>query len=142
MTKIAIVRVRGTTGVMVGISKTLDMLRLRNKNYCVIRDKNPQILGMLKKVKDYATWGEISDETIKLLFKDRGEEYKGRVEDSKKKIKYNTFVEYEKKKYKPMFRLNPPRKGYGRKGVKVAFAASGALGYRGEKMDDLIRRMM
>lgn len=130
------------TGVNVNIARALELLRLRNKNYCVLKDKTPQLMGTLKKVKDFVTWGEVSDDVEKMLFEKRGQEYKGRTEDSKKKIKYNRFVEYEKKKYKPVFRLNPPKKGYGRKGIKVAFTIGGALGDRGEKINDLIKRMI
>ena len=142
MTKVAIIRVRGLTGVNVNIARTLDLLRLRNKNYCVIKEDSPQVRGMLNKAKDFITWGEVSDEVVKMLFEKRGEEFKGRLEDSKKKIKYTGFVEHDKKKYKPFFRLHPPRKGYGRKGIKVAFSISGALGNRGDKINELIKRMI
>ena len=40
---------------------------------------------------------------------------------------------------KPVFRLHPPRKGY--EGIKRSFKEGGALGYRGEKINHLIRRM-
>ena len=46
------------------------------------------------------------------------------------------------KKIKPFFRLNPPAKGFGRKGIKVSFKAKGALGYRADKINDLIKRMI
>ncbi len=38
--------------------------------------------------------------------------------------------------------LAPPRGGWERKGIKKSFAEGGALGYRGRKMDDLIKRML
>ena len=43
---------------------------------------------------------------------------------------------------KPFFRLNPPVKGFDRKGIKVPFSLGGALGYRKEKINDLIKRMV
>ena len=43
---------------------------------------------------------------------------------------------------KKFFRLSPPRKGFGRKGIKFAFTKGGALGYRGIKINDLIKRML
>ena len=43
------------------------------------------------------------------------------------------------KKGKPPFRLNPPRGGYG--GIKLPYP-KGALGNRGEKINDLIKRML
>ena len=60
----------------------------------------------------------------------------------KGKIDYNKFVDVDGKKIKKIFRLNSPKRGYGRKGTKVSFKNSGALGYRGDKINDLIMRMI
>ena len=98
-------------------------------------------MGMINKVKDYTTWGEITEQTFQEMVEKRGKEFKARETDSKKKYSYRV-LQYNSKKYKPYFALNPPRKGYGRKGIKVAFRASGALGYRGEKINDLLKRMI
>ncbi|MBS3098191.1 uL30 family ribosomal protein [Candidatus Woesearchaeota archaeon] len=125
--KIAIIRVRGTTGVMKPVKDTLNMLRLYKKNCCVVLNDGPNIIGMIKKAKDYITWGEIDDETLKLLTKKRGEKTKD--EEGKETIK-------------PFFRLNPPRKGFGRKGIKLPFGVGGALGDRKDKINDLIKRMV
>ena len=43
---------------------------------------------------------------------------------------------------KNFFRLSPPVKGFDRKGIKVQFSLGGALGYRKEKINDLIKRMV
>ena len=123
--KIAVIRVRGNIGVRKDIRDTLDMLKLYRKNYCVILPNTPSIMGMVRKCKDYVTWGEISDETLQELLKKR-------AEPNPK----------DRKKTKGFFRLAPPRKGYGRGGIKVPFKVGGALGYRGEKINDLIRRML
>ncbi len=122
---IAIVRVRGRVGIDGGISDTLDMLKLHRHNYCTIQKTTPSIVGMIRKVKDYITWGEIDDKVLQELIEKRSEP---NPED--------------KSRTKSFFRLNPPRKGYGRKGVKMTFAKGGALGYRGEKINDLILRML
>jgi large subunit ribosomal protein L30 len=82
---------------------------------------------MIKKVKDYVTYGEIDDETEKLLVEKRGEKTKDKE---------------GKEVMKKFFRLSPPRKGFGRKGIKFAFSQGGALGYRGTKINDLIKRML
>ena len=116
---IAVVRVRGSIGVMKEIKDTLNILKLYNKNNCVVVPNTPAYLGMIKKVKDYVTWGEIDDETLNLLKNKRKDDIK-----------------------KGYFRLNPPRKGYGRKGIKYNFKVGGALGYRKEKINDLIKRML
>jgi len=97
---------------------------------------------MIKKVKDYVTWGEIDENTYNALIDGRSEEYKGRISDRNGKIKYERFIDVNGKKIKKFFRLNSPRKGYGRKGIKVSFKNSGALDYRGDKINDLIKRMI
>ncbi len=140
--QLAAVRVRGLTGVRTNVKDTLNMLRLYKNNYCVVMPNNPIYLGMLKMAKDYITWGEIEDETFKMLAEKKGEEYQGPESDSKGKIKYNDFVILNNKKIRKYFRLNPPRKGFGRKGIKYSFQQGGALGYRGEKINELIKRMI
>ena len=140
--KLAAVRVRGSIGVNQKVEDTMTMLRLYRKNYCIVVPDNPVYTGMLKNAKDYLTWGEIDDDTFNELVSKRGEEFKGKETDAKGKIKYNDFMEKKKKKIKKYFRLNPPRKGFGRKGIKHTFKEGGALGYRGEDMNNLIRRMI
>ena len=107
--KIAVIRVRGITGVRHDIKKTMEMLRLYRKNYCVVLEPTQSNLGMLKKVKDYVTYGEIDDKTYKMLVEKRGEGYKGREQSYKGKIKYKRFITKGGKKFKPFFRLSPPR---------------------------------
>lgn len=139
--RIAVILVRGLAKVSHPIKKTLTLLKLTRKNQCIVVNNNSINLGMLKKVKDYVTFGEISEETYQELVAKRGKEYKGRLTDFKKKYSYNV-LEINGKNYKPYFCLNPPRKGFGRKGIKWSFKVGGALGYRGDKINDLIRRML
>lgn len=120
--KIAVVRVRGGIGIKNEITDTLKMLNLHRTNFCVVVPKTDSYIGMIKKAKDYVTYGEIDDDTYKLLVEKRGEK-KG-------------------EKLKPFFRLSPPRKGFERKGIKVHFSRGGVLGYRKAKINDLIKRMV
>ncbi len=140
--KIAVILIRGRIGIRKDIKSTLKMLRLNKKNVCVVVNKTPDMLGMIIKCKDYVTFGEIDDETHKLLIEKRGKEYKGRLKDSRGKIKYNKFLEYNGKKLNPYFRLNPPKGGFERKGTKNSYNRGGALGYRGNKINDLIKKMI
>ena len=140
--QLAAIRIRGLTDVHTTIQDTLKMLRLYKNNYCCVLPNNDIYVGMLKKAKDYITWGEIDDETFNMLIEKRGEEFNGRETDSNQKIKYNDFVIVNNKKIKKYFRLNAPRKGFGRKGIKYSYQNGGALGYRGEKINDLIKRMV
>ena len=116
---VAIIRLRGTINARPEIDDTLTLLKLYRRNYCVVYPKTSSILGMIHVVKDYVTWGEISSELSQQLQKQGS----------------------NGKENKPFYRLNSPRKGYGRKGIKVPFVRGGALGYRGEKIADLIQRM-
>ncbi|MBI2135061.1 50S ribosomal protein L30 [Candidatus Woesearchaeota archaeon] len=140
--KIAIVRVRGSIDAKNEIDWTLNQLRLYKKNCCVVVPRNDSYAGMVNKVNDYVTWGELDDDTYDLLVEKKGRDYKGKVADKKGKIKYNGFISVNGKTIKKFFRLNSPRKGFGRKGIKIPFGKGGALGYRGEKINDLIKRMV
>ncbi len=139
--RVAVVLVRSWCGANPDTVKTLDLLRLRRKNFCVVVRGTPANMGMVWKVKDYVTFGEISSETFDLLVSKRGEDYNAPLQDAKGKVKSVT-IDYKGRKLKPYFRMNPPRKGFGRKGIKVPFGVGGALGYRGEKMNDIVLRML
>ena len=139
----AAIRIRGNIGIDVNIRKTLDMLRLYNQHNCVFVKNNPKMKGMLVKVKDYITWGEVDSDTMKLISEKKGEEYKGPTEDKSKKINYsNKFIEFNGKKLKHVFRLNPPKGGFEKKGIKTSYAAGGALGYRGQDINVLLKKMI
>jgi large subunit ribosomal protein L30 len=143
MAKIAVIRIKGLMKKKTEDQDTLSMLRLYNKNHCTVVEDTPQNMGMIKKEMHLVTYGEIDDSTFNELLEKRGEEYTGPVKDSKGKIDYSRrFIVLNGKKYKKYFRLSPPKKGYGRKGVKKPFSKSGALGYRGTEINDLIRRMI
>jgi large subunit ribosomal protein L30 len=153
---IAIVRIRGRSGVDRRVNDTLDMMRLYRQNGCVIVPAIPVNLGMLRKAKDYITWGEIDEETFKELLTKRGKIIGNKPlteEYLKEKIKLNfeaftkeIFADKKKLKdvpgMKPYFRLTPPKKGFERQGIKRPFSMGGALGYRKDKINQLIKRMI
>lgn len=139
--KLAVIRVRGITGVRHDIANTLKLLRLHRKNHCIVLEDTKTNTGMLNKAKDYITWGELDEDTYKMLVEKKGETYKGRETDSREKIKYK-FLKIDNKKLKPFFRLCPPKGGFERKGIKKNFKAGGALGYRGKKINELVKRML
>ena len=111
-------------------------------------------LGMVKKCKDFCTWGEIKEETLVELLKHRlrkrnGERVKG--EELEKLTGCKSFEELAKKlmrgevrlkdfkRISTVFRLRPPKKGY--KSVKLHWP-KGDLGYRGEEINELLKRMI
>ena len=156
MNKIAIIRVRGSIGIKKEIEDTMKMLRLYKKNTCVVLNNTQSCAGMLKKIKDYVTWGDINEPTIKLLLIKRGKlpGNKPLIEEyvkEKTKLTINDFVKEfisGKKQlkdipgFKPFFRLKPPEKGFERKGIKKPFSLGGSLGYRKDKINELIHRMI
>lgn len=156
MQRIAVIRIRGQIGLNKKIKDTLKMMNLYRRNSCVILKNIPSQLGMLNFVKDYVTWGEIDEATFNALLKNRG-----KLPGNKKltgeylKAKLNmTFDEFSKdfmsyKKelknipgIKSYFKLQPARYGYGNKGIKEAFSKGGALGYRKDKINELLMRMI
>ena len=82
----AVIRIRGLTGVSRDIDRTLKQLRLYKKNYCVVVPKTAVYMGMIKKVKDYVTWGNIEESTYNTLIEKRAKEYTERETDKKGKI--------------------------------------------------------
>ena len=75
MKQFAVIRIRGVNRVNQKVERTLQQLHLYRKNYCVIVKNTPPILGMLKKVKDYITWGVLDSETEKMLVEKRQEKF-------------------------------------------------------------------
>jgi len=71
MTLIAIVRIRGRIKVKSGINDTMKMLNLTRQNHCVIYKDSKSLRGMLHKIKDYVTYGEINKDTLMKLLKKR-----------------------------------------------------------------------
>jgi len=153
---IAIVRIHGRTGLKKGIKDTLKMVRLYKKNNCVVVQNSQDMIGMINKIKEYATWGEINEEILKLLLIKRAklarkkaltEEYiKGKLKISLdefiKKIMDFELTLKELPGLKLFFKLSPPKGGFERGGVKKQFALGGVLGYRKEKINDLLKKMI
>lgn len=118
----AVVKVRGSVKVRGDIKDTLKMLRLKSVNNCVVIPESKTYLGMLKKAKDYITWGKIDKKTLFKLLEKRG---KVKLEDLEKT--------------KQIFRLNPPRGGY--KATRLPYP-KGDLGDRKDKINELLERMI
>jgi len=151
----AVVRVRGTVNVNPNIKKTLQLMNLTKVNHCVLLEEKPVTKGMLQMAKDYVTWGEIEKDVLTKLIVSRGK-LEGDKSITDKSVKSLTaFDDVDKlsqaiidNKYrykdipsiKPIFRLNPPKKGY--RTIKRSFVRKGSLGYRGKEINKLIQRMI
>ena len=151
----AVIRVRGQPDVNVDIRRTMELMNLTRVNHCVIIPENDVTKGMLQKAKDYITWGEINESTLTDMIRIRGrlagdititDEYLkantefGTVADMAKAMIGSDYKMKDVEGAKAVFRLHPPAKGY--EGIKRSYRNGGALGYRGEAINELIARML
>jgi large subunit ribosomal protein L30 len=120
MVKIAAMRIKGQFAVAEGFKPTLEMLGLDRKNACVVLEDTPNNMGMIKKVQDFITYGEINKDVLAKL-----EKKKEPVSKTKTKIVFN---------------LPNPKGGF--KHVKKGYNEGGDLGYRGEKINELLERVI
>ncbi len=152
---LAVIRIRGRTGIKPDARKTAELLRLHRINHMSIIEDNKITRGMLQTVKDYVTWGEIDSETLLMTLKNRLL-FKGRKKVEEESLKEATgFTSYKqmadqimkgKVKFKdirdvvPVIRLNPPKGGW--EYIRKPFQQGGSLGYRGEDINRVIKKML
>jgi large subunit ribosomal protein L30 len=149
------IRIRGGVNASMRVEDTLKMLRLDKNMASTLLDDRPSYMGMLQHAKDYLTWGEPTIETIQLLLNKRGKQAGNNPinEDTLQELGFeslnalakalhSTEVEFHKLKgIKPFFRLHPPKKGF-KRSVKRPYKSKGELGDRGEKINQLAKRMV
>ncbi|CAD7767889.1 50S ribosomal protein L30 [Candidatus Methanoperedenaceae archaeon GB37] len=148
------IRLRGGVNARHDIKETLRLLRLNRVNHCVVVDETPHYKGMLQKVAGYIAWGEVSSESLALLLKHRGELARGvKLTDEyiREKTDYGSIDDFSLAVLRgdadlkdipglsPVFRLHPPRKGH--RGIKKSYREGGALGYHGNEITRLIKKM-
>ena len=122
---IAAVLVRGRrVGVRHDVQRTLDNLKMQRNHICVVYNDSASLRGMLNKCKDLVTYGPITKEVLAAL-----EEKRGSLKDRDGNKLY-------------VFRMNPPKGGWGRKGIKVSYQNGGCLGYRAKGMAAQLEKMM
>ncbi|MEM2021722.1 MAG: 50S ribosomal protein L30 [Zestosphaera sp.] len=152
----AIVRVRGLAEVPPEVEDALRKLRLTRKYTAVIYPKNQSIDGMLKVVKEWVTWGEVDETTLKELLLKRGrcvgdkplteeliKERLGMSIDEFVKALMDGRLQLHKLEslVKPVFRLHPPKGGF-KRSIKKPLGSDGELGYRGSDINKLLLKMM
>jgi len=131
----AVVRLRSTIHAKREVKDTLNMLNLHRVNSCTLIPDNPSYRGMLQKVKDYVTWGEVNDETVKRLLE------RAKVPDVEEAMQQlSSGLPLKEIVAPPCIGLHPPRKGY--RSVKKPYTMGGSAGYRGEHINELIGRML
>ena len=153
---LAIVRIKGKVNVKREAERTMQMLRLYRKHHCSIVPANPEMLGMIKTIDRFVTWGEIEPKILMNLIEKRGR-LPGNARLTSDYIKEKTgkdmeefvkIVDGSKIKLtdipglKNFFRLKPPSKGFERKGMKQPYSLGGVFGYRGKDINVLLTRMI
>lgn len=137
---LAVIRVRAPAEVRDSINDTLKMLRLTRANHCVLLKESPSTAGMLLKARGCITWGPVEPELVERLVAKRGRMAgDARVPAAEAKKAAQAILNSERTAVKPVFRLNPPSKGF--RATKMAWP-KGDLGDRGEAINELIERMM
>jgi large subunit ribosomal protein L30 len=150
----AVIKIRGTISAQREARETLEILRIPKTNNAILIDNRPSYMGMLYRVQNYVTWGEVSKETVAMLLKERGRLAGGKklTDEAVEAMGYKSIdaladaiasckVEFQKlPNVQSVFKLRPPSKGFKGK-TKKSYAAGGEAGYRGEKISELIKRM-
>ena len=152
---LAVLRIRGGCRTNQDIRDTMTMLRLTRQNHLVFIPRDKVMAGMLQKIKDYVTWGEVDPETLLKLINLRGRLVGDRPitdEYIKANSSYATAKDFaaaivqgkakfaDLKDVKPVLRLHPPRGGF--ENTKLAFKVGGSLGYRGKEIGSLLLKML
>ena len=152
-----IIRIKGQPDVPPDVKKTLENLRLHKRYHAVVYPKDlPGLEGMLRKAQAWITWGEVNKETLAKLLEKRGrlpgnerltpEVLKEKFgvesyEELAEKIINGEVLLHKQNVIKPVFRLHPPRGGF-KGSTKKPYGAGGEAGYRGEKINELVLRML
>lgn len=154
--RVVVIRISGRTGIKKKIKDTLNLLRLYKKHSCILIHNTESYVGMLTKVKEHITWGEINEKACLELLQKRARLAKKTPLTNdylKKKLNIDIpnftkdFLQFKKELkdipgLKLFFKLKPPEGGFERKGIKLAFSMGGALGYRKDKINELLMKMI
>jgi large subunit ribosomal protein L30 len=152
-----VIRLRGTVAVPARMQDALRILRLERRYSATLVKSSPSVTGMLRRVKDYVTWGGVGAKEIAELLKERGEVIGG-VPLTDKFVKENFSKESVdalvlaitqgqldlrslwEKGIRPTFRLRPPSGGF-ELTIKRPVGGRGELGYRGPAIATLLTSM-
>ena len=152
---LVVIKITGTVRAQREARETLQFLHLKHTHHAVIIDSRPAYKGMLQRVNSYITYGEPTKETVIMMLQKRARSAGGKkiTNEYLQKAGYKSIddlaealitckVAYHKlPDIQPLFRLHPPSKGFKGK-TKQGFNAGGEAGYRGEAINDLVKRMV
>ncbi len=104
---IVVVRMRGDVSTSRGVIDTFRILGMKRVYSAAILRDDAVTRGMIRKINNFAAWGEASEETVSAI---------GKVKN-----------------------LKPPKGGLRSKKLPHP---RGVLGYHGDKINDLVKRML
>lgn len=150
---LAAVRVRGVPDTGKKVSKTLQSLRLHNKNNCTLLRDSDSNRGMLDRARNHIAYGEVEADTVEALLEKRGQVHGNPLSEELDTLGYDSVedlvaaLEDEEISLGKLhsdgmtlpIRLSPPSKGYS--DPKRQYRQGGSVGKR-DDMDDLLGRMM
>jgi large subunit ribosomal protein L30 len=152
------VRIRGTATDNPDVRRTMEILKLESTFRARLLENSPSNLGMLRSVKSLVAWGQVNPDVMEVLLRKRAER------DGNKKLDEEFAKVFFKKEniadlaksvvageigikdlwlagVKPRFRLHPPRGGF-KRSTRRAATDGGELGYRGDDINRLVKRMI
>ena len=150
----AVIRIRGVNNVRNTINNTCKLLNVARIHNLTFIDDRVSYKGMLQKAKDIITWGEVTAESVEAVLEKWGRlpgNKRLTNEYLKENTKFASIKEFSQAfvtlkadlkdipNLKPFFRLHPPRKGY--EATKIHYTVGGSLGYRGDNINQLIKKM-
>lgn len=134
------IRISGQVEMRGDFTETLFRMRLRKKYSAVLLKETKDSQNLLQVVRNFIAFGKIDTKTMEELISKRGKSLdskKARI-DAKRTAEIIEKEGIEKAGIKPFFRLHPPRKGINSK----LHYPKGVLGDNGDKINDLVRRML
>jgi large subunit ribosomal protein L30 len=152
------VRIRGTATDNPDVRRTMEILKMESTFRARLLENSPSILGMLRSVKSLVAWGQVDPDVMEALLRKRAEVDGNRKLDEdfvKVFFKKESIADLAKSivagdigikdlwvaGVKPRFRLHPPRGGF-KRSTRRAATDGGELGYRGEDINRLVKRMI
>lgn len=149
---LAVIRLRGNVGLDHKKKDTLQMLNLDDKYSCTVVPESDDFVGMLKKVKNFVTWGEIDEDVLEDLLSKRAR-FKDGAEINSESLEARDFSDFEElvddiiqsekletNDIRPCISLSPPSGGFNGKLRNIY--PQGEAGYRGDKINELLNKMI
>lgn len=139
---LAVIRISGKVKMKGKVEETMNRLRLRKKYSCVLIQEKPEMIGMIKDVRNFVAFGNIDEKTLIELIKARGKiigKRNEKVKDAEKTAKeILAGKKLEELGIKPWFGLHPARGGIDSK----HHYPKGVMGDHKQDINKLLLRML